>query len=176
MPSKAELSHNLKIAKSCIKDLVQDLNEGTASADNGKVYQVLAFKWGIYPIMIIDMGSYVAVKLQTEVPKEAREKLAKLPDEVREQYRIAFFQELMSNHRTGTMAKPQNLNDIKELESLDVLQNIHLTDGPLSCNRLVDGIQEIVSVTVRAINVISFGLGLSATVNQPIKPAPDIYG
>ncbi len=165
----------MKIAKSCLKDLAQDLNEISATDGKNKIYQILTFKWGVYPLNIIDTGSYVTVRIHIEVQKEVREKLSTLPDEVREQYRIAIFQELLSNHRTGSSWQPANLTDIKQLEGFDLVQYIHLTDGALSCNRLVDGIQECVSVAFRVVSVLNLGLGMSAMTNQPIKPAPDIY-
>lgn len=175
MPSPPALSHNLKIAKSCLRGLSEETKEGTATDDKDNLFQVLALKWGNYPLNIVDRGAFVTIVFHVEVDKQVKDKLSLLPDELREQYRIAFLQELMSNHRTGTLAKPQNLADIKQLEGFDIVQNIHLTDGALSCNRLVDGIQEIVSVAVRALNVITLGLGLSTTISQPVKPPPDIY-
>ncbi|MEM0050789.1 MAG: hypothetical protein QXW39_09715 [Candidatus Bathyarchaeia archaeon] len=171
-----QLSKNLKIAKSCIGELVQDIKEGTLADDKNNVYQVLSFKWGPFLLTIIDKGRFVTVEIGVKILKEVRDKLSSLPDEVREQYRIAMLQEMLSNHRTGSTLIPQNLPDIRQFEGFYLQQHIHLTDGAISCNRLVDGIQEIVTVGVRVLNVLSLGLGMSATMNSPVKPAPDIYG
>lgn len=170
--SPGTLSRNLQIVAKCIKDIVQGYQIGEIAFGDQK-FPSLIIQWGKYPVFIVDKNSHISITLQATFDISVTDALKKLPQELLELYKISFLQEIMSNHRTGVAYIPSEFTSIVGLQSFNLTQNVHLSGSAESCTRLTDAIQEIVTVAVRSMTVISSGLGSLTSPGQPMKPPPE---
>jgi hypothetical protein len=166
------LSKNLQIAEKCLKGIVQGYQTGVVTFGEQR-FQSIILQWGKYPVFIVDRDSYISVTVQAMFDPSVSEALKKLPQELLEAYKISFLQEIMSNHRTGVSYIPTEFKTMVELQGFNLTQNIHLSGSAESCTRLTDAIQEIISVAVRTMTVISSGLGSLTSSGEPMKPPPE---
>lgn len=175
-PVSNKLTRSLEHAKRCLSPLGVEMQPAGVSDEKSK-YPALMVKWGEIPVLLIDKGGVVQVTLQANIPEELSSKLSTLPPEIREQYKIVFLQEIMSSHRTGAAWNPKTLRNIEELRTIILTQSLYLSSNTDTCNRLIDAIQEIVSVYVRIRTVFNSAIGTPSTpMVQPTSPPPTMYG
>ena len=170
--SSNTLSKNLQVVAKCIKGIVQGYQTSVVAFGDQK-FPSLILQWAKYPVFIVDHDSHISVTLQAMFDPSVPEAMKKLPQELLETYKISFLQEIMSNHRTGVAYIPSEFKSMVELQGFNLTQNVHLSGSAESCTRLTDAIQEIISVAVRSMTVISSGLGSLTSPGQPMKPPPE---
>lgn len=168
----AKLSRNLEIVKNCLDGVVEKTQISSVSMGE-KSFSAILLEWGPTPVFIIDRGKYVTITVQAMFDKSVKEAMKKLPPELLETYRLSFLQEILSNHRTGVAYIPPQFKVITEIQGFNLIQNIHLSGSPESCTRVTDGIQEVISVAIRTMTMITNGLAPFSAPDQQPKPPPE---
>lgn len=175
-PALNKLTRSLEHAKNCLSPLGVAIQIGSVN-DGKSTLPALIVKWGEVHVFLVDKGRIVQVTIQANIPEELSSKLSALPPETRESYKTVFFQEMMSNHRTGATWMPNPLRNIEELKVIILIQSLYLSGNMDTCNRLMDSIQEIVSVYSRIKAMFSLAIGTtSLPLVQPTSPPPTMYG
>jgi len=88
----------------------------------------------------------VVLKMIANFPASLRAAVGRLGDDSRRQLFDGVVAALQSNPRSGYQMIPPNINDVSQMQQISLEQVFRVTDGDTaSFNRLLDGIQELVT-------------------------------
>jgi hypothetical protein len=144
------LDHLRRIAKKM--DL--KVEDGEAQDEKGTKIPVLIIQHGEFKLVAIDHKSYTVITIPIDIPQEDAEILAKEPPEI-QQSLFSIVKREMSEGRSGYFMFFDETKEPPRLKGIRIEQRVIVPDEqPQTIQRVTDGIQEIVTVTMRVMLVL----------------------
>ncbi len=153
--TEAKIPPKLGLAEKYCKKLGRKYQYVEAESNNETI-TLLAVSHGSRPVFVRQEKDSIIIFIQIDIPDEMKTIFQKLNPELGEKILISLKHELLSQERTGFSLLPQGINKLSELEGFTVQQQIVISEkDPSSINRFADAIQEVVTVTVRALLILN---------------------
>lgn len=128
-----------------------------AELSDGTIIPIVTINHGNISVLVRSEYEIIVVFINAEVPYDIKNQLEKLDREKQEIILESLKQQLLSNGRTGYYLEPISTSVISELSGFTIEQRIRISSkDPSSFNRLMDAIQEVITVTIRAL--LLFGI------------------
>jgi hypothetical protein len=145
----------LRLAEKWARQAMNETERHLFDAPGGKKMPALVVNHAGFKILIFDHKPCVLLTGDVLIPKEMRAQLASAKIEDKQKGAFLLRMELMSGARTGWYFVPPTASSLDQIERFGSAQLIRISDyDPQSFTRFVDGIQEVSTVAVRALNVL----------------------
>jgi hypothetical protein len=147
------LTPTLEVVQRWVNSLGMSTRPVTGNAPDGSQIAGLEIHRG--PIILVAFSPptpepVIILKIFSNFPASLRASLGRLGDESRRQLTDGLFAALQSNPRSGYQVLPVGSTDVSKVTQISLEQVMRVMDGDSeSFNRLLDGIQELVSGFMR---------------------------
>lgn len=153
--TSSEIPPKLRLAEKFCKKLGRKYEYKEAIVGNETKILLFVYHGG-NPIFVSQEKDSIIIFIRINIPDEVKKISQKLEEELTERILFNLKRELSSHERTGFSLIPININKLSELEGFVVQQQIVISEkDPSSINRFADAIQEVVTVTARALLILN---------------------
>jgi hypothetical protein len=167
----------LILAENWSRKIGKKVKKTEAILPDKKKLPILAISHGKMLVYVRAEHKIIVIFTKAEVPNFITEQLKKLKKEKQEIILDSLKQQLLSHGRTGYYLDPLNASIISDLKGFTIEQRIRISNKDSgSFNRFLDAIQEVVTVTIRALTL--FGVlpsEPSSTGIIQMKPPDEMY-
>jgi len=171
-PQPPKLPKELALAERWAKDAGKEVQRTVADTPQGKI-PVLIVKHGPGAVLIRMEHRCIAVFAIADVDQQMRDKLSRLGSAVQQRVLVTLTNELLSSPRTGYTLFPLGLTSIADLERISVEEVIAISNSDASSrNRLLDAIQEVVTVMVRGMRILAITGDQMPPTSSATPPSP----
>jgi len=130
------------------------VEDGEAQDEKDTKIPVLIIQHGEFKLVAIDHKNYTVITIPIDIPQEDAELLAKEPPEL-QQSLFPIAKRGMSEGRSGYFMFFDETKKPPRLKGIRIEQRVIIPDEqPQTAQRVTDGIQEIVTVTMRVMLVL----------------------
>lgn len=152
--------------------------EGEAEAENGSKTAILLLKHGNHALVAIPNGRHFVFQYRMDIPPDAQAMLGKMPAAKYQELMLILRREILVG-RSGYVTEVVPKTKPPILSHLRIEQRIIIEDTtPPTTQRVLDGIQELVTLGVRARQLLGVSLQAASqdtTAAQPVSTPDGMY-
>jgi hypothetical protein len=145
---------------------------------DGTKVPLLVVTHGAFKVAVREQGSCLVVFTQPRIPEAVRSKLTSLSPEDQQRVMITLRGELSSNSNIGYLFLPTKLASLDQLEAFGVERLLKIAEDDIGCfNSFCDAIQEVVTITVKAMTIFGVLVPTQTPSTSAVRSASTtLYG